>query len=230
MSCFEPVKYFWPSKVFLLSKPKKITYNMEGIKRALQMNSRTSKTFTNQKNSSLPIKKYFNGSRCLENSFWAVGMSLGGLCFFMAGLSSFWKINFLVCFRYNEVAFFPQGLILLFYGTLGSILGIFLLLNVWWNVGSGYNEYNRDIQKVILYRNGFPGKNKTITFTFAFQTIKAIQVRIQEGINLKHQVLMFLKDNREVPLTGSDPVLLLQRTEVEALSISKYLNIALKTE
>jgi hypothetical protein len=41
---------------------------------------------------------------------------------------------------------------------------------------------------------------------------------------------MALDDNREVPLTGSDPVLTLQRIEVEALSISKYLNIALKTE
>jgi hypothetical protein len=204
--------------------------NAEEIKKDLQMNNRTSEPITNRTNSSLPIKKYFKGSRCLENGFWAVVMSLGGLSFFMAGLSSFWKINFLVYFNYNEVAFFPQGLILLFYGTLGSVIGIFLLLNVWWNVGSGYNEYNRDIQKVILYRRGFPGKNKTITFTFAFKTIKAIQLRIQEGLNSKHQVLMALDDNREVPLTGSDPVLILQRIEVEALSISKYLNIALKTE
>ena len=41
---------------------------------------------------------------------------------------------------------------------------------------------------------------------------------------------MSLADNREVPLIGSDPVLLLQKIEIEALSISKYLNVALKTE
>jgi hypothetical protein len=204
--------------------------NGKEIKKYQQRQSSKAKTSKNQRNSSLPIKRSFTGSRCLENSIWAFAMSLGGFCFFMAGLSSFWKINCLVFFNYNEVAFFPQGLILLFYGTLGSIIGTFLLLNVWWNVGSGYNEYNRDMQTVILYRRGFPGKNKTITFTFAFKNIKCIQLRIQKSIELKHQVLMSLADNREVPLIGSDPVLLLQKIEIEALSISKYLNVALKTE
>ena len=34
---------------------------------------------------------------------------------------------------------------LVFYGTVGSILGIFIAL-VYWDVGAGYNEYNRDLK------------------------------------------------------------------------------------
>jgi hypothetical protein len=82
-----------------------------------------------------------------------------GLVFFLAGLSSFFN-NQLLFFvsSSNEIAFIPQGIVLVFYGTVGLTLGIFLILTVWWNVGSGYNEYNRDKQQVKIYRRGYPGK------------------------------------------------------------------------
>jgi len=104
------------------------------------------------------IKSYFPGSRRLNNVFWALTVSLGGFGFFLTGLSSFFGINFLFFSDSTEISFIPQGIVLLFYGTVGSILGIFLTLTIFWNVGFGYNEYNKDIQKVKLYRKGFPGK------------------------------------------------------------------------
>ena len=106
------------------------------------------------------IKSYFIGSRRFSNIFWALAVSLGGFGFFLAGLSSFYKVNFLFFSESTKVNFLPQGILLLFYGTVGSVLGIFLILTIRWNVGSGYNEYNRDQQSVTLYRKRFPGKNK----------------------------------------------------------------------
>jgi hypothetical protein len=41
------------------------------------------------------IKSYFNGSRRLSNIFWATVVTLGGLGFFLTGLSSFFKTNLL---------------------------------------------------------------------------------------------------------------------------------------
>jgi len=35
------------------------------------------------------LKSYFDGSRRLSNIFWAISVSLGGLGFFLTGLSSF---------------------------------------------------------------------------------------------------------------------------------------------
>ena len=176
------------------------------------------------------ITSYFNGSRRLSNLFWAVAVSLGGFGFFLTGLSSFFGINLLFFSQSNDISFIPQGIVLLFYGTVGSLLGIFIALTIYWNVGSGYNEYNRDLQKVKLYRKGFPGKNRELTFTFSFDEIKSIKMRIKEGINPKRQLLLCLVDNREIPLTGIEQPMALNKIEDEAIKLAKYLNVFLETE
>lgn len=176
------------------------------------------------------IKSYFDGSRRFSNLFWAITVSLGGFGFFLTGLSSFFKKNFLFLSDSSGVAFLPQGIVLLFYGTVGSILGIFLLLTIWWNVGSGYNEYNKGLQEVILYRQGFPGKNRELLFNFTFDEIKSIKMRIKEGLNPKRQLLLCLIDNREIPLTGIEQPVSLNVIEEEAITIAKYLNVSLETE
>jgi len=181
-----------------------------------------------EKNSSLT--SYFDGSRRLNNIFWAIAVSLGGFGFFLTGLSSFFKTNLLIFSDSSGISFLPQGIVLVFYGTVGSILGIFLALTVWWNVGSGYNEYNREIQQVKLYRKGFPGKNRELMFTFPFEEVKSIKMRIKEGINPKRQLLLCLTDSREIPLTGIEEPKALNQIEDEAIKIAKYLNVFLETE
>jgi hypothetical protein len=176
------------------------------------------------------ITSYFNGSRSLNNVFWAATVSLGGFGFFLTGLSSFFGINLLFFSQSNDISFIPQGIVLLFYGTVGSLLGIFIALTIYWNVGSGYNEYNRDLQKVKLYRKGFPGKNRELTFVFSFDEIKSIKMRIKEGINPKRQLLLCLIDNREIPLTGIEQPMALNKIEDEAIKLAKYLNVFLETE
>jgi hypothetical protein len=176
------------------------------------------------------IKSYFDGSRRLSNFFWATTVSLGGFGFFLTGLSSFFKVNFLFFSNSSDITFIPQGIVLLFYGTVGSILGTFLFLTIWWNVGSGYNEYNKALQKITLYRQGFPGKNRELLFNFEFDEIKSIKMRIKEGINPKRQLLLCLIDSREIPLTGIEQPVSLNVIEEEAITIAKYLNVSLETE
>jgi hypothetical protein len=176
------------------------------------------------------ITSYFNGSRRLSNVFWAMSVSLGGFGFFLTGLSSFLRVNLLFFSDSSEISFIPQGIVLLFYGTVGSLLGIFIALTIYWNVGSGYNEYNRDLQKVKLYRKGFPGKNRDLTFIFSFEEIKSIKMRIKEGLNPKRQLLLCLTDSREIPLTGIEQPMALNKIEEEAIKLAKYLNVFLETE
>ena len=176
------------------------------------------------------IKSYFTGSRHLNNISVALTITLGGFGFFLTGLSSFSGINLLFFSDSSEISFIPQGIVLLFYGTVGSILGIFILLTAWWNVGSGYNEYNRDLKKVKLYRKNFPGKNRELTFSFSFNEIKSIKMRIKDGINPRRQLLLCLTDSREIPLTGIDQSVALNKIEDEAITVAKYLNVFLETE
>jgi hypothetical protein len=182
----------------------------------------------NENNSNL--FQTLNGSRSLNNLFWAVTVSLGGFGFFLTGLSSFFKKNLLFFSDTSGISFLPQGIVLVFYGTVGSVLGIFLALTIWWGVGSGYNEFNRNLQRVKVYRKGFPGKNRELTFTFLFDEIKSIKMRIKEGINPKRQLLICLDDGREIPLTGIEQPQALNKLENDAIAISKYLNVFLETE
>jgi len=170
------------------------------------------------------------GSRRVSNIFWALIVSLGGIGFFLTGLSSFFNKNLLIFSDSKEIAFIPQGIVLLFYGTVGSVLGIFLILTIWWDVGFGYNEYNRLLQKVTIYRRGFPGKNQELSFTFNFEDIKSIKMRIKDGLNPKRQLLLCLADKREIPLTGIEQPTALNKIENEAIQLAKYLNVFLETE
>ena len=121
-------------------------------------------------------------------------------------------------------------MVLLFYGTVGSILGIFLWLTIWWNVGFGYNEYNQVLSKVILYRQGFPGKNRELKLTFSFNEIKAVRMKNEDGLNPKRQLFLCLKDNRIIPLIGIDRPLSLTKIEQEAVNLAQYLSVYLETE
>lgn len=176
------------------------------------------------------IRSYIEGSRRISNIFWALAVSLGGFGFFLSGLSSFFKTNLLLFSDYNDISFIPQGIVLVFYGTVGSILGIFLWLTIWWDIGFGYNEYNRNSQEVVLYRKGFPGKNRELCLAFPFKEIKSIKMRIKEGLNPKRQLFLCLIDAREIPLTGIDKPVALNKIESEAIQLAKHLNIYLETE
>ena len=113
---------------------------------------------------------------------------------------------------------------------MGSILGIFLWLTIFWDIGFGYNEFNKTSQEVILYRKGFPGKNRELCLKFNFTEIKSIKMKIKEGLNPKRQLFLCLNDAREIPLTGVDKPIALNKIESEAIRLAKHLNIYLETE
>jgi len=180
--------------------------------------------------SQLEIRSYLEGSRRLSNIFWALAVSLGGLGFFLSGLSSFFKTNLLIFSDSTSISFIPQGIVLIFYGTVGLTLGVFLWLTIWWDVGFGYNEFSKEKQKVTLYRKGFPGKNRELFLEFRFNELKSIKMFIKDGLNPKRKLFLCLNDSREIPLTGNDQLTALNKIETEALTLAKYLNLYLETE
>ena len=173
---------------------------------------------------------YVKGSRQLNNIFWAVCVTLGGLGFFLSGLSSFFQVNLLIFTNSKLISYLPQGLTLTFYGTVGTLVGIFLGLTVWWNVGFGYTKYDKLAKQITVYRKGFPGKYREIKLQFTFEEIKSVKMVIKDGLNPKRQLFLSLKDNREIPVTGPGLVLTLTQIENEAVKIAKFLNVFLETQ
>ena len=141
------------------------------------------------------------GSRRFSNYFWSFFLLLGGIGFLLAGISSYFKINFLPFANPTELVFIPQGLVMMFYGTLSFGMSIYIITTILLDIGSGYNEYNKVENLVKIVRKGFPGKNREILLTYPLSNIRAIGIKITEGLNPTRSIYLCLKDDRNIPLT-----------------------------
>ena len=168
------------------------------------------------------------GSRRFSNYFWSVALFLGGIGFLLAGISSYLKINLLPFTNGTELVFIPQGLVMMFYGTLSFGISIYITTTVLLDIGGGYNEYNRIENLVKIVRKGFPGKNREILLTYPFSNIKYIGIKITEGLNPTRSIYLCLKDDRKIPLTPVQEPTSISNLEEEAASLAKFLNLKLE--
>nr|YP_009731950.1 photosystem I assembly protein Ycf4 [Gracilaria edulis]QHS70532.1 photosystem I assembly protein Ycf4 [Gracilaria edulis]UAD85572.1 photosystem I assembly protein ycf4 [Gracilaria edulis] len=165
------------------------------------------------------------GSRRFSNYFWATIIFLGGLSFFLVGLSSYFKIELLPFTNSTHLLFLPQGIIMTFYGTTAILISVFLWLTIIWNVGSGYNEFNRDIGLITIFRLGFPGKNRVLKLNYKINEIYSIKVNIQDGLTPRREIYLKTKDQREIPLTRVGQPMLLSELEDQAATLAKFLGV-----
>ena len=168
------------------------------------------------------------GSRRFSNYFWSVVLFLGGIGFLLAGISSYLKINLLPFTNSTELVFIPQGLVMMFYGTLSFGISVYIITTVLLDIGGGYNEYNRIESLVKIVRKGFPGKNREILLTYPLSNIKYIGIKITEGLNPTRSIYLCLKDDRKIPLTPVQEPTSISNLEEEAASLAKFLNLKLE--
>jgi hypothetical protein len=168
------------------------------------------------------------GSRRFSNYFWAFFLVIGGLGFLLAGMSSYFKVNLLPFANTMELAFIPQGLVMMFYGTLSLIISIYITITIILDIGSGYNEYNKIENLVKIVRKGFPGNNRQILLTYPLVNIRAIGIKITEGLNPTRSIYLCLKDERNIPLTPVQQPSSISDLEEEAAELAKFLDLKLE--
>ena len=86
-----------------------------------------------------------SGSRRLSNYIITIILFLGSLGFLGAGLLSYIG-------KLTSIIFFPQGLIMTFYGLVGLVLSLYLGLTILWRVGEGFNEFNLDVIRFVSFQ------------------------------------------------------------------------------
>nr|WAJ57934.1 photosystem I assembly protein ycf4 [Guinardia striata] len=168
------------------------------------------------------------GSRRFSNYFWTFVLFIGGISFLLAGLSSYLKINLLPFANTSELVFIPQGVVMMFYGTLSLSISIYTFLTVLWDIGSGYNEYNKIENLVKIVRKGFPGRNREILLTYPLNNIRSIGIKISEGLNPKRIIYLCLKDERQIPLTPVEQPSTISNLEENAADLAKFLELKLE--
>jgi hypothetical protein len=168
------------------------------------------------------------GSRRFSNYFWSFFLFFGGLGFLLAGISSYFKINLLPFANPTELVFIPQGLVMMFYGTLSLGISIYITITVVLDIGSGYNEYNKVENLVKIVRKGFPGKNREILLTYPLSNVRAIGIKITEGLNPTRSIYLCLKDERNIPLTPVQEPTAISKLEEDAADLAKFLDLKLE--
>ena len=146
------------------------------------------------------------GSRRFSNYWWASIILLGGFGFLLTGISSYLNFDLLPFINSKNILFFPQGLVMCFYGILGLIFSCYLWLTLFWGVGGGFNEFNKKQGIVRIFRWGFPGKNRRIDLSYDIKDVESIRVEIKEGLNPRRILYIRVKGSTTFssPLQNSE--------------------------
>lgn len=176
----------------------------------------------------LVLRQEVLGSRRFSNYWWATIVSIGGLGFLLAGLSSYLKVNLLLVSNTTGLQFIPQGVALLFYGTAGTLLAAYLWLSISWNLGGGYNEFNKKTGLIKIFRWGYPGKNRQIDLDYKIEDVQAVRAEIREGINPKRELYLRVKPRRDIPLTRVGQPLSLSQLENIGAELARFLETPLE--
>ena len=184
-------------------------------------------TTTNQSKQQV-LKQNILGSRRLSNLLWAVIVTIGGVGFLLAGLSSYLKTNLLIVSDASQLQFIPQGIALTFYGVAGSLLATYLWLLLLWDVGGGYNEFNKDTGKVAISRQGYPGKNRRVEIEIPIEDVQSVRAEIREGLSPKRALYLRSKNRRDVPLTRIGEPIALSTLENQGAELARFLEVPLE--
>ena len=167
------------------------------------------------------------GARRFSNIFWAATLGLGGFYFLLTGLSSYFGFNLLPIIHSENIIFLPQGIVMCFYGSLGLFLSLYLSLTIVWQVGGGFNEFNKKKGTFRVFRWGFPGKNRKIDFSYLLSDIEAVRIEIVDGLNPKRTIYIRLKEKKEIPLTRVGQPIPLEEIEKQASDLAMFLKVSL---
>ena len=124
----------------------------------------------------------------------------------------------------NNLPFFPQGLVLCFYGVLGFCFSFHLWFTLIWQVGGGFNEFNKEEKSVRVFRWGRPGKNRRIDLKYSNESIEAIKVELAP----RRALFLSVKGERNIPLTRIGEPLPLEEIEAQAAELASFLQIPLE--
>nr|YP_010538641.1 photosystem I assembly protein Ycf4 [Persicaria senticosa]UYE92234.1 photosystem I assembly protein Ycf4 [Persicaria senticosa]WLS53497.1 photosystem I assembly protein Ycf4 [Persicaria senticosa] len=168
------------------------------------------------------------GSRKTSNFCWAFILFLGSLGFLLVGTSSYLGRSLISLFPSQQILFFPQGIVMSFYGIAGLFISSYLWCTISWNVGSGYDLFDKTEGIVCIFRWGFPGKNRRIFLQFFINDIQSIRIELKEGISPRRVLYLEIRGRGAVPLTRTDENLTPREMEQKAAELAYFLRVPIE--
>jgi len=173
----------------------------------------------------LVLDQRIKGSRKVSNYLVASMLSIGGIGFLLASLSSYFGKDFLPLGKPSTLIFIPQGLVMGIYGISAFLLAIYFWRLISIDYGSGINRFDKNKGILFLTRKGFL---KDIEIEIPIDEIKAVKLDVREGFNPRRRVSLRIKGRKDLPISrvGSPQPLL--ELENEGAEIARFLEVNLE--
>ncbi len=162
------------------------------------------------------IEQKIGGSRKISNYIIGGMLTIGGIGFLLASLSSYTGRDLLPLGNPSTLLFIPQGIIMGAYGIIANLLNFYLWYLVYINFGSGSNSFDKSSKSVEIKRKGL------------FKDIE-VKLDISEGFNPRRRIALVLKGRKKpLPLSGAGELKPLLQVEEEGARLAKFLNVNLE--
>ena len=94
----------------------------------------------------------------------------------------------------------------------------------------GANAIIEDMETELKKKCGVGGsvKNREILLTHPLSNVRAIGIKITEGLNPTRSIYLCLKDERNIPLTPVQEPIAISNLEEEAADLAKFLDLKLE--
>ena len=171
------------------------------------------------------LEQIVKGSRKTSNYLVAGMLTIGGIGFSLAALSSFFGRELLPFGSASTLIFVPQGLFMAFYGLLGTIMASYLWALIKVDYGSGFNRFDKEKGLLELSRQGYL---KQILIEVPIKDIKAVKLDVREGFNPRRRICLRLQGRKDLPISevgGPQPLLSLEQ---EGAELARFLKVNLE--
>ncbi len=171
------------------------------------------------------LEQIVNGSRKTSNYIVAVMLTIGGVGFSLASLSSYFGKDFLPFGNASTLIFVPQGIFMGFYGLSATLIAFYLWALIRVDYGAGYNRFDKLKGTLSVSRRGFL---KEIVFEFPLKDIQSVKLEVREGFNPRRRITLSLQGRKDLPISeigGPQPLLLLEQ---EGAELARFLGVNLE--
>ena len=165
------------------------------------------------------------GSRRLSNFLVAAAVSIGGIGFLLASLSSYLGRDLLPLGHPSALIFVPQGLVMGLYSIAAALLASYLWYVIAVNVGGGSNRFDKEAGMVTISRRGL---RKPVNVEIPLKDVKAVKVEVRDGFNSRRRVALRIQGRRDMPLTRVGEPLPLAQLEQDGAELAQFLGVNLE--
>ncbi len=165
------------------------------------------------------------GSRKSSNYLIGAMISIGGIGFLLASISSYFGQDFLPLGHPGSFIFVPQGLIMGLYGIAAFLLALYQWALVWVDFGAGKNLFDKDSGKLSVSRRAL---FKRIDLEIPLKDVKAVKIEVREGFNPRRRISLRVKGRKDMPLTSVGQLQPLEELEKEGAELARFLGVNLE--